>query len=321
MVKIITFTLILLCMPFATQGQDKTSLSVQDIENLLASGLTQARVAELVGERGVNFEVTTEIRERLEKAGADNSLLEAVERTSSADAKTRAAETKKLEQEETFKEADRRKVESERQGSDEGNKRSRKQLRQSETTQQQVETRRAGDQKILGNIELLDSKKNYLILIDKEGKLFTFDFNRSMMATEVLSSGTRQVPLYQIPLRSSASVGYRMVGDKKVLTRIEFRAPAAVTADKKTETGDKKIQGDIGLVDVEKNQLILVTKEGELVTLYFPRELAATQLTSSGPRNVAMNALGIRSSVSIEYRTEGLKNLITKIEFREPYSQ
>ncbi|HEY2990616.1 MAG TPA: hypothetical protein VGL11_23070 [Candidatus Binatia bacterium] len=112
-----------------------------------------------------------------------------------------------------------------------------------------------------------------------------------------------------------------MAGDKKVLTKIEFKKTPVVDTGDKQIKGDKQIQGDIGLVDTEKNYLVLVTKEGTLVPFDFARELTATQLTSSGSRKVGMNALGIRSSVSIEYRTAGPKNLITKIEFREPYSQ
>jgi len=58
--------------------------------------------------------------------------------------------------------------------------------------------------------------------------------------------------------------------------KAEAKAPAAAKAEGKApeeKTAEKakatKLAGDIGLLDTEKNYLILVTKEGKLVTLDF----------------------------------------------------
>ncbi len=48
--------------------------------------------------------------------------------------------------------------------------------------------------------------------------------------------------------------------------KAESKAPAEKTAEKAKAT---KIAGDIGLLDTEKNYMILVTKEGKLVTIDF----------------------------------------------------
>lgn len=90
-------------------SQERRSLSVADIEELLKAGVSQRRVAELIGEWGVNWEVTAEVKERLKAAGADAVVTQAVERAALEFSK------RKLEEERAKAEADRRKVEEEKQ--------------------------------------------------------------------------------------------------------------------------------------------------------------------------------------------------------------
>ena len=58
--------------------------------------------------------------------------------------------------------------------------------------------------------------------------------------------------------------------------KAESKAPAEKTAEKAKAT---KIAGDIGLLDTEKNYLILVTKEGKLVTVDFDSKYQPVEKT------------------------------------------
>jgi hypothetical protein len=75
----------------------------------------------------------------------------------------------------------------------------------------------------------------------------------------------------------------------------------------------QKVSGDIGLLDTEKNYMIVVTKEGKLVTLDFdPKKTKVTELKES---QVKMSEIGLGASASVEYAVKGEKNLLSKIEF------
>ena len=74
----------------------------------------------------------------------------------------------------------------------------------------------------------------------------------------------------------------------------------------------EKISGDIGLLDTEKNYMILVTKEGKLVTLDFDPKLQAIQ-KEPVPSKVA--DIGLGSSAVVQYTKEGEKNVATNIEY------
>jgi len=58
--------------------QSEPPLSEADLVRLLEGGVTPARVASLVGERGVDFQLTPEIELRLRRAGADDGVIAAV---------------------------------------------------------------------------------------------------------------------------------------------------------------------------------------------------------------------------------------------------
>src|SRR5688572_5861422 len=55
------------------------------------------------------------------------------------------------------------------------------------------------------------------------------------------------------------------------------KAPPAEKAPEKAKV--EKTKGDIGLLDTEKNYLIVVTKEGKLITLDFDNKTKVTKVT------------------------------------------
>src|ERR1043166_5836777 len=75
----------------------------------------------------------------------------------------------------------------------------------------------------------------------------------------------------------------------------------------------EKVSGDIGLLDTEKNYMIVVTKEGKLVTVDFNSKTKAQEIKQT---KVKMAEVGLGSSASVEYVTKGDKNFLTKMEFR-----
>jgi hypothetical protein len=74
----------------------------------------------------------------------------------------------------------------------------------------------------------------------------------------------------------------------------------------------EKVAGDIGLLDTEKNYMIVVTKEGKLITLDFNSKTKATEIKET---KVKMADVGLGSSAQVEYVTKGEKNFLTKMQF------
>jgi hypothetical protein len=99
----------------------------------------------------------------------------------------------------------------------------------------------------------------------------------------------------------------------------EAKAPAAETkapaAEKAPEAKAKpiKAKGDVGLLDLEKNYMILVTKEGKLITLDFGAKTKVTQVT---PTQTKMEDIGLGSSATVEFETKGDKNVATVVEYK-----
>jgi nucleoid-associated protein YgaU len=90
------------------------------------------------------------------------------------------------------------------------------------------------------------------------------------------------------------------------------KAEAKAPAEKAEKAKATKLAGDVGLLDTEKNYLILVTKEGKLVTLDFDPKFQPTQRT---PENAKVTDIGLGSSAVVQYTKQGEKNIATKIEF------
>jgi len=85
--------------------------------------------------------------------------------------------------------------------------------------------------------------------------------------------------------------------------------------EKKAESAKakaEKVVGDIGLLDTEKNYMIVVTKEGKLITLDFNAKTKATEIVET---KVKMADVGLGSSANVEYVTKGEKNFLSKMEF------
>jgi len=91
--------------------------------------------------------------------------------------------------------------------------------------------------------------------------------------------------------------------------KAEAKGPVEKAPEKAKAT---KIAGDVGLLDTEKNYLILVTKEGKLVTIDFDAKFQPTQRTP-GPAKVA--DIGLGSSAVVQYTKQGEKNIAASIEF------
>ena len=92
-----------------------------------------------------------------------------------------------------------------------------------------------------------------------------------------------------------------------------MRAQEKKAEEKKVEKAKaEKVSGDIGLLDTEKNYMIVVTKEGKLVTLDFNQKTKVTELKESQAK---MADIGLGSSANVEYSVKGEKNILSKIEF------
>lgn len=87
-------------------------------------------------------------------------------------------------------------------------------------------------------------------------------------------------------------------------------APARKAPQKAKAT---KVAGDVGLLDLEKNYLILVTKQGKLVTLDFDAKSKVTKIT---PRPAKVTDIGLGASAVVTYQKSGEKNVATSIQYR-----
>jgi formylglycine-generating enzyme required for sulfatase activity len=106
------------------QERARKPLRIEEIERLLRGQVSPLRIADIVEEEGVSFEVTAEVRERLRKAGADATVLAAVERASLVVARKKLEEERQRAEEERRKAAEeRRQLEEEKREADAERKR------------------------------------------------------------------------------------------------------------------------------------------------------------------------------------------------------
>jgi hypothetical protein len=87
------------------------------------------------------------------------------------------------------------------------------------------------------------------------------------------------------------------------------KAEAKAPAEKAKAT---KIAGDVGLLDTEKNYMILVTKDGKLVTIDYDAKFQPTMRTPT-PSKIA--DIGLGSSATVQYTKQGDKNVASSIEY------
>src|SRR5713101_4358856 len=94
--------------------------------------------------------------------------------------------------------------------------------------------------------------------------------------------------------------------------KAEAKAPPAeakaAPAEKSGEAKAKatKVVGDVGLLDMEKNYMILVTKEGKLITIDFDPKTTPTQKTQEDSK---MEEIGLGASAVVQYQKSGDKLL------------
>jgi hypothetical protein len=89
-------------------------------------------------------------------------------------------------------------------------------------------------------------------------------------------------------------------------------APAAKAAPP-AKAKVTKLSGDVGLLDTEKNYMILVTKQGKLVTLDFDEKTKVTKFTPTAGK---MADIGLGSSATVTYTKNGGKNIAGALEYK-----
>jgi hypothetical protein len=120
-----------------------------------------------------------------------------------------------------------------------------------------------------------------------------------------MKANTMAVGGLALLLAASLALPVMAQEEKKAEKKAEEKAePAKAKAE--------KVSGDIGLLDTEKNYMIVVTKEGKLVTLDFNSKTKATEIKET---KVKMGDVGLGSSAVVEYTTKGEKNFLSKMEF------
>ena len=96
------------------------------------------------------------------------------------------------------------------------------------------------------------------------------------------------------------------------LVGLALFAVSPASAQEKAKDKAQKVSGDIGLLDTEKNYMIVVTKEGKLLTIDYTNK---TKVTALVPDKAKMSDVGLGSSASVQYTKQGDKNHLTAIEY------
>jgi hypothetical protein len=97
-----------------------------------------------------------------------------------------------------------------------------------------------------------------------------------------------------------------------MLLAASLSIPAMAQEKKAEKAKAEKVAGDIGLLDTEKNYMIVVTKDGKLVTLDYTAKTKVTELRDTKAK---MSDVGLGSSATVEYVTKGEKNFLSKMTF------
>jgi hypothetical protein len=128
-------------------------------------------------------------------------------------------------------------------------------------------------------------------------KLFSFTLGAAVAAMFALSACSTQEEMAPKPAAKPAPAP----------------APEAKAPEKAPEKAKAtKIAGDVGLLDTEKNYLIIVTKEGKLVTVDFDSKAQPIQRT---PHPAKVADIGLGSSAVVQYTKQGDKNVASSVEF------
>lgn len=128
-----------------------------------------------------------------------------------------------------------------------------------------------------------------------------------------LLSITGIVLLYMVFALSSCAVQEEMAAPAKPPAIVEAKTTPPPEKAPEVKVKPVKARGDVGLLDLEKNYMILVTKEGKLITVDFSDK---TKVTKIEPTPSKIEDIGLGSSASVEYQTKDEQKIITKIEYK-----
>lgn len=128
-----------------------------------------------------------------------------------------------------------------------------------------------------------------------------------------LSSCATQQEEAKAPPAKPAATAEAKPAPAKAETKAETKGEAKVETKGDAKAKAEKAKGDVGLLDTEKNYLILVTKEGKLITLDFDQKTKATMLEEKPAK---MSDVGLGSAADVEYVTQGDKKVVTKMEYK-----
>ena len=124
---------------------------------------------------------------------------------------------------------------------------------------------------------------------------------------------TRKLPVNGL-LAASLAFGVSACSTQEEMAAKPAPAPAA-RAEAKAPAKPKIIRarGNVGLLDEEKNYMILVTKEGKLITLDFDTKTKVTKIT---PGKAKISDVGLGSSATVTYTNSKDKNVASAVEYR-----
>src|SRR3989337_3796488 len=108
------------------------------------------------------------------------------------------------------------------------------------------------------------------------------------------------------------TVGLKSVYGLALVFALSLAGPLFAQEKKVAKAKAEKVSGDIGLLDTEKNYMIVVTKEGKLVTIDYNQKTKVTALNSG---NAKMSDIGLGSAATVQYTKKGDKNYLTGVEF------
>ena len=95
-----------------------------------------------------------------------------------------------------------------------------------------------------------------------------------------------------------------------VIAALFVAAPAM--AQQKSKSKALKVSGDVGLLDTEKNYMIIVTKEGKLITAEFSDKTKFTKLV---PAKVKMSDINLGQAATVSYVEKGDKNVAVSVDY------
>jgi len=104
----------------------------------------------------------------------------------------------------------------------------------------------------------------------------------------------------------------KLVGGLAIVIAVGMISPVIAQEKKAAKAKAEKVSGDIGLLDTEKNYMIVVTKQGKLVTVDFNQK---TKVTALVPGKAKMSDIGLGSAASVQYTKKGDKNYLTALEY------